>query len=56
MMIDCESCTLKDLACSDCVVSVMISITSKGDVTPASVKAIATLADLGVVPPLRFHA
>jgi len=55
MMIDCESCTMKDLACSDCVVSVFVSITSRENVTPAAVQAIETLANSGFVPPLRFH-
>jgi len=55
MLIDCDSCTMRDIACSDCVVSVLI-----GDPKPAprldadEVLVIDLLASRGMVPPLRF--
>ncbi|MEI6215675.1 MAG: hypothetical protein WCP64_00235 [Actinomycetes bacterium] len=58
MIIDCESCTMKDLACSDCVVSVFLSIATSGpakeEVSPQEITALSALADVGLVPPLRF--
>ncbi len=49
---------MKDLACSDCVVSVFLSITTNGaakeEVSPQEITALSALADVGLVPPLRF--
>jgi hypothetical protein len=62
MIIDCDSCTMRDLACSDCVVSVLISVTEKPDLRPREeithheLKALETLSEQGLVPPLRFRA
>jgi len=66
MIIDCDTCTMRDLACSDCVVSVLISISDLASTTPgkstreeissAELSAISTLSEKGLVPPLRFHA
>ena len=57
---------MRDLACSDCVVSVLISISDLASTTPgkatreeissAELSAISTLSEKGLVPPLRFHA
>ena len=47
MVIDCQDCTMKDLACSDCVVSLLLG--------PVDLKAdhgvLGVLADAGLVPP-----
>jgi hypothetical protein len=61
MIIDCDTCTMRDLACSDCVVSVLISIsdnvnTPREEISPAELSAISTLSEKGLVPPLRYHA
>ena len=58
MIIDCDTCIMRDLACSDCVVSVLLTISERAtaEITPAEVQAISTLSDKGFVPPLRFHA
>jgi len=58
MIIDCDSCTMRDLACEDCVVSVLLSIASPGqsqpEITSQENLALSVLADRGLVPPLRF--
>ena len=58
MIIDCDSCTMRDLACEDCVVSVLLTITTPGRVTPEISAnenlALGVLAEHGLVPPLRF--
>jgi len=58
MIIDCDTCTMRDLACSDCVVTVLLTIQERpiAEISPAEVDAISALADKGLVPPLRFHA
>ncbi len=52
---------MRDLACSDCVVSVLISISDfdakpREEISPAELSAISTLSEKGLVPPLRFRA
>ncbi len=58
MIIDCDSCTMRDLACEDCVVSVLLTIASPSGTAPEislqENAAIGVLAEHGLVPPLRF--
>lgn len=58
MVIDCDSCLVAGLACHDCVVSVLLGVPDPGEVPmPIDVehaRAIAVLADCGLVPPLRL--
>ncbi|MEJ0014493.1 MAG: hypothetical protein WDN07_02735 [Actinomycetota bacterium] len=58
MIIDCDTCTMRDLACSDCVVSVLISINERptSEISHDEVSAISALSDKGLVPPLRYRA
>lgn len=70
MLIDCDSCTGRGLACGDCVVSVFLGTPALPDAPPvgtleplrpaqpvdldlAEARALAVLADAGLVPPLR---
>jgi positive regulator of sigma E activity len=69
MLIDCDSCTGRGLACGDCVVSVFLGTPALPDaprgtlepLRPAQTvdldldeaQALAVLADAGLVPPLR---
>ena len=50
MVIDCQDCTMKDVACADCVVSLLLG--------PVDLKTdhgvLGVLADAGLVPPLRL--
>jgi hypothetical protein len=59
MLIDCDTCTVRGLACGDCVVTVLIgappTVAGDGvDLDGAEQAAIAVLADSGLVPPLRL--
>ncbi len=58
MIIDCDTCTMRDLACSDCVVSVLLTISERpsNEISNAEVNAISALSQKGLVPPLRYHA
>ena len=58
MIIDCDTCAMRDLACSDCVVSVLLTISGRpnAEISTAEVSAISALSDKGLVPPLRFRA
>ena len=63
MMIDCDSCAVRELQCGDCVMSVLLEITdisanleSSHDLSGATVTAISALAEGGLVPPLRFRS
>lgn len=62
MVIDCESCELANLACGDCVVSVLLGPPEGIALSPMAAEvadehlaAIAVLADSGLVPPLRLR-
>ncbi len=56
MMIDCDSCTMKRVRCGDCVMSVLLEISTpdQRDLAEPTLSAISTLAESGLVPPLRF--
>jgi hypothetical protein len=69
MIIDCESCVMRDLACKDCVVSVLISETISttkerqpvelnlevnSELNSEEARVIDLLASRGMVPPLRY--
>lgn len=56
MIIDCDECTMRDIACKDCVVSVLLA-------PPGAIRdgfddeetiALGVLAESGLVPPLRL--
>ncbi|MHB8453019.1 MAG: hypothetical protein ACYDAQ_21585 [Mycobacteriales bacterium] len=56
MLIDCESCTARGLACADCVVTVVLGAPTGGmDVDPVEEAALAALAEVGLVPRLRHE-
>ena len=55
MHIDCDSCAVRGLACGDCVVSVLLGAPPDGvHVDETERRALAVLADRGLVPPLRL--
>jgi hypothetical protein len=67
MVIDCDTCTMRDVACTDCVVSFLTICVRSGDrvrpagpgtpdLSEAESRAIAVLARSGLVPPLRLHS
>ena len=58
MIIDCDSCVMRQIACGDCVVSVLLDIKPapgrKAELSNADKAAINNLSLVGLVPPLRF--
>lgn len=58
MIIDCDSCVMRDIACGDCVVSVLLDIKpapgKNAELSNADKAAINNLSSVGLVPPLRF--
>lgn len=56
MIINCESCKMRDLACGDCVVSFILDNPSPAQINRDQAVAMEVLAENGLVPPLRFVA
>ena len=55
MLIDCDGCAMRDLACDDCVVTVLLAgPPGLPDVDAAERRALDVLADSGLVPRLRL--
>jgi hypothetical protein len=55
MLIDCDRCTVRGLACGDCVVTVLLSRPPSGvRLDDDERMAIGVLSDSGLVPPLRL--
>lgn len=53
--VDCSTCAVRDLACGDCVVSVLLGMPDAGvDIDTSEQAALRALADSGLVPPLRL--
>lgn len=52
MIIDCDGCQMRDLACEDCVVTFLLG--PPAGLGSAEQTALAVLADGGLVPPLRM--
>ncbi|HEY7485945.1 MAG TPA: hypothetical protein VH912_15885 [Streptosporangiaceae bacterium] len=57
MLIDCDNCEVRDIACSGCVVSTLLGVSGHGvEIDERELEALDVLADLGLVPPLRHTA
>ncbi|HEX6886760.1 MAG TPA: hypothetical protein VF143_01540 [Candidatus Nanopelagicales bacterium] len=54
MLIDCDRCVMRDIACTDCVVTFLLGPPQAG-LDAAEHAALAVLADGGLVPPLRMR-
>lgn len=55
MIINCDSCSLRDLACKDCVVSFFLDRSDPTlDLSSQTSDAIDLLSSRGIVPPLRY--
>lgn len=55
MIIDCDTCTVREIACKDCVVSVLIGAPDQAPALDGEAgRVIDLLASRGMVPPLRF--
>ncbi|MFP5335625.1 MAG: hypothetical protein ACLGIV_09950 [Actinomycetes bacterium] len=57
MLIDCDTCEVRNVACSDCVVSVLLGQPAPDvpvELDDTERTAIGVLARSGLVPPLRL--
>lgn len=55
MLIDCDGCAMRDLACGDCVVTVLLgSEPGALEVDDSEARALGVLADSGLVPRLQL--
>jgi hypothetical protein len=55
VIIDCDSCEVRGLACGDCVVTALLGAPPGGmEIDEGERAAIDALADSGLVPPLRL--
>jgi hypothetical protein len=54
MLIDCDTCAVRDLRCGECVMTVLLGRPGVYEVNPGEQAALAALADSGLVPPLRL--
>lgn len=58
MVIDCETCVMRDVACRECVVTFVSGgrpTDGRAEFTEAEGRAFAVLAGSGLVPPLRLR-
>lgn len=56
MLIDCDTCEVRGLACDDCVVTALLGAPAPVEVDDGEQEALRVLADTGMVPPLRLVA
>lgn len=55
MLIDCDGCAVRDLACGDCVVTVLLGLPGvRQEVDEGERRALDVLADGGLVPRLQL--
>jgi hypothetical protein len=61
MIIDCDTCLARDISCGDCVINVLLSspaLSAPADrpteLDPIEFAALGSLAEVGLVPPLRL--
>lgn len=56
MLIDCDTCAVRGVACDDCVMSVILSSGGRAvELDPAEERAVGQLVEVGLVPPLRLQ-
>jgi hypothetical protein len=54
MLIDCDTCAVRGLACHDCVVTVLLGPPPEVGFDDEEQRALGVLADSGLVPRLRM--
>ena len=54
MLIDCDTCTARPRACSECVVPLLLGFPGRPDLDADERHAVEVLAASGLVPPLRL--
>jgi hypothetical protein len=53
LVIDCDTCEVRGVACDDCVISVVLGAPPAA-IDPVEARALDLLADGGLLPPLRL--
>ncbi len=57
MLIDCDRCEVRDIACPDCVVTALLGMPARRrEIDEDERRALRVLADARLVPPLRLRA
>jgi hypothetical protein len=54
MLIDCDRCEMRDIACDDCVITAVLGGPPSDEIGTDTAVALRVLADGGLVPPLRM--
>jgi hypothetical protein len=54
MIIDCDRCEMRDIACDDCVVNALLGAPPVGELADETAVALRNLAAGGLAPPLRL--
>ncbi len=54
MLIDCETCRVRDIGCSDCVISLLLDPPATVELDEDERHALGVLAEGGLAPPLRL--
>lgn len=54
MLIDCDTCAVRDVRCGECVMPVLLGSPGVYEVDPAEEAALAALADGGLLPRLQL--
>jgi hypothetical protein len=55
MIIDCDTCVMRDISCGDCVVTAILSAGRGGvELDSSECDALGALAGGGLLPPLRL--
>jgi hypothetical protein len=56
MLIDCDRCAMRDIACADCMVTALLGPARPlPDLDPAERRALHVLADAQLIAPLRLR-
>jgi hypothetical protein len=54
VLIDCDTCIVRGVGCSDCVITMLLNQPRQIELDDAEEAVFVTLADAGLVPPLRL--
>jgi hypothetical protein len=56
MLIECDRCVMRDIACPDCMVTALVSVPGPdGELDQAERRALRVLAEARMIPPLRLR-
>ncbi|MCX6430346.1 MAG: hypothetical protein NTX12_05190 [Actinobacteria bacterium] len=58
MIINCQTCTMRNIACADCVVTAFLApvVEFVPEVSQSTVEALQVLSSSGLVRPLRYKS